>query len=99
MTAATVARGTLFARWRAGACLTLLALPLLTTACRRSVSPAAEREKKELQHLYGKDARLILKAPACSTSVPVPTTRWKPALVQDRPLGFSLPAGFRPDTA
>lgn len=77
----------------------LLALPFAVSACRRAASPAAEREERELRRLYGKDARLILKAPPCSATVTVPTTGWKPATVNERPLGFTLPQAFRPDTA
>ena len=99
MTAPGFARGSLLLIVRAAWFCLLLALPLMTGACRRSASPAAEREQKELRRLYGKDARLILKAPPCSTTVPAPMTGWQPAIAAGRPLGFSLPRAFRPDTA
>ncbi len=76
----------------------LLVLPLGAGSCRKP-PPAVQRERQELTRLYGKDARLIFKAPACSTSVSVPTTGWKPAKVDDRPLGFTVPRAFYPDTA
>ncbi|HEX9107950.1 MAG TPA: hypothetical protein VF832_11995 [Longimicrobiales bacterium] len=86
------------ARPRSAAWL-LLVLLLLPAGCRRHVTPARKAEETALKNLYGKDAKLVLKAPACSTMVAVPTTGWKPAEAHDTALGFTLPQAFQADTA